>query len=111
MGVYLEPIYMGGGMNSLAAVTSNTVEFLSAASTATISAHSGGIDIVMFDCSNDKLDHPRFCRTRNQVAPGPQRENRHRNSSGRVGGQRVAAVPAQAGWCRIKMPLLYCRGG
>ena len=27
-GVDLEPIYMGGGMNSLAAVTSNTVQFL-----------------------------------------------------------------------------------
>ena len=38
-GVDLEPIYMGGGMNSLAAVTSNTVQFLSAGSTATISAH------------------------------------------------------------------------
>ena len=37
-GVDLEPIYMGGGMNSLAAVTSNTVQFLSAGSTATISA-------------------------------------------------------------------------
>jgi hypothetical protein len=34
-GVDLEPIYMGGGMNSLAAVTSNTVQFLSAGSTAT----------------------------------------------------------------------------
>ena len=44
-GVDLEPIYMGGGMNSLAAVTSNSVQLLSAGSTATISAHLGGIDI------------------------------------------------------------------
>ena len=40
-GVDLEPIYMGGGMNSLAAVTSNSVQFLSAGSTATISARLG----------------------------------------------------------------------
>ena len=45
-GVDLEPIYMGGGMNSLAAVTSNSVQFLSAGSTATISARLGGIDII-----------------------------------------------------------------
>src|ERR1700754_2036906 len=43
-GVDLEPIYMGGGMNSLAAVTLNTVQFLSAGSTANINAHLGGID-------------------------------------------------------------------
>jgi ABC-type nitrate/sulfonate/bicarbonate transport system substrate-binding protein len=46
-GVDLEPIYMGGGMNSLAAVTSNSVQFLSAGSTATISARLGGMDITM----------------------------------------------------------------
>ena len=34
-GIDLEPIYMGGGMNSLAAVTSNSVQFLAAGSTAT----------------------------------------------------------------------------
>src|SRR6266540_1588925 len=56
-GVDLEPIYMGGGMNSLAAVTSNTVQFLSAGSTATISAHLGGIDIVMLTVQSNKLDY------------------------------------------------------
>jgi len=34
-GVDVEPIYFGGGMNSLAAVTSNSVQFLAAGSTAT----------------------------------------------------------------------------
>src|SRR4026209_39987 len=43
-GVDIEPIYMGGGMNSLAAVTSNSVQFLSVGSTATISARLGGMD-------------------------------------------------------------------
>jgi ABC-type nitrate/sulfonate/bicarbonate transport system substrate-binding protein len=59
-GVDLEPIYMGGGMNSLAAVTSNTVQFLSAGSTATISAHLGGIDIVMLTVQSNKLDYSVF---------------------------------------------------
>jgi NitT/TauT family transport system substrate-binding protein len=59
-GVDLEPIYMGGGMNSLAAVTSNTVQFLSAGSTATISAHLGGMDIVMLTVQSNKLDYSVF---------------------------------------------------
>jgi ABC-type nitrate/sulfonate/bicarbonate transport system substrate-binding protein len=59
-GVDLEPIYMGGGMNSLAAVTSNTVQFLSAGSTATISARLGGIDIVMLTVQSNKLDYSVF---------------------------------------------------
>jgi NitT/TauT family transport system substrate-binding protein len=59
-GIDLEPIYMGGGMNSLAAVTSNTVQFLSAGSTATISAHLGGIDIVMLTVQSNKLDYSVF---------------------------------------------------
>ena len=59
-GVDLEPIYMGGGMNSLAAVTSNTVQFLSAGSTATISAHLGGIDILMLSVQSNKLDYSVF---------------------------------------------------
>jgi ABC-type nitrate/sulfonate/bicarbonate transport system substrate-binding protein len=58
--VDLEPIYMGGGMNSLAAVTSNTVQFLSAGSTATISARLGGIDIVMLTVQSNKLDYSVF---------------------------------------------------
>src|SRR5436305_7685160 len=41
-GLDIEPIYFGG-MNSLAAVTSNSVQFLAAGSTATISARLGGI--------------------------------------------------------------------
>ena len=59
-GVDLEPIYMGGGMNSLAAVTSNTVQFLSAGSTATISAKLGGVDIVMLTVQSNKLDYSVF---------------------------------------------------
>jgi NitT/TauT family transport system substrate-binding protein len=59
-GVDLEPIYMGGGMNSLAAVTSNSVQFLSAGSTATISARLGGIDIVMLTVQSSKLDYTVF---------------------------------------------------
>ena len=59
-GVDLEPIYMGGGMNSLAAVTSNTVQFLSAGSTATISARLGGMDIVMLTVQSNKLDYAVF---------------------------------------------------
>jgi ABC-type nitrate/sulfonate/bicarbonate transport system substrate-binding protein len=59
-GVDLEPIYMGGGMNSLAAVTSNTVQFLSAGSTATISARLGGMDIVILTVQSNKLDYSVF---------------------------------------------------
>jgi len=59
-GVDLEPIYMGGGMNSLAAVTSNSVQFLSAGSTATISARLGGMDIFMLTVQSNKLDYTVF---------------------------------------------------
>jgi NitT/TauT family transport system substrate-binding protein len=59
-GVDLEPIYMGGGMNSLAAVTSNSVQFLSAGSTATISARLCGVDIVMLTVQSNKLDYSVF---------------------------------------------------
>jgi len=59
-GVDLEPIYMGGGMNSLAAVTSNSVQFLAAGSTATISARLGGVDIVMLSVQSSKLDYTVF---------------------------------------------------
>ncbi len=59
-GIALEPIYMGGGMNSIAAVTSNSVQFLSAGSTATIGAHLGGIDIVMLTVQSNKLDYSVF---------------------------------------------------
>src|SRR5690349_16728442 len=46
-GIDVEPIYMGGGMNSLAAVTSGAVDFLAAGSTATVSARLGGADITI----------------------------------------------------------------
>src|SRR5918911_4369710 len=59
-GVDVEPIYFGGGMNSLAAVTSNSVQFLAAGSTATISAHLGGVDIVMLSVQSNKLDYTVF---------------------------------------------------
>jgi NitT/TauT family transport system substrate-binding protein len=59
-GVDLEPIYMGGGMNSLAAVTSATVHFLAAGSTATISARLGGADITILSVQSDKLDYTVF---------------------------------------------------
>lgn len=59
-GVDLEPIYMGGGMNSLAAVTSNSVQFLSAGSTATISAKLGGMDITMLTVQSNKLEYSIF---------------------------------------------------
>ena len=48
---------MGGGMNSLAAVTSNSVQFLSAGSTATISARLGGMDITMLTVQSSKLEY------------------------------------------------------
>ena len=56
-GVDLEPIYMGGGMNSLAAVTSNSVQFLSAGSTATISARLGGMDITMLSVQSNSMEY------------------------------------------------------
>jgi NitT/TauT family transport system substrate-binding protein len=59
-GVDVEPIYFGGGMNSLAAVTSDSVQFLAAGSTATISAHLGGVDIVMLSVQSNKFDYSVF---------------------------------------------------
>jgi NitT/TauT family transport system substrate-binding protein len=59
-GVDVESIYFGGGMNSLAAVTSNSVQFLAAGSTATISARLGGVDIIMLSVQSNKLDYSVF---------------------------------------------------
>lgn len=59
-GIDLEPIYMGGGMNSLAAVTSNSVQFLAAGSTATISARLGGMDITMLSVQSNQLEYNIF---------------------------------------------------
>ena len=58
--VDVEPIYMGGGMNSIAAVTSNSVQFLSAGSTATIGAKLGGLDFLMLSVQSNKLDYTVF---------------------------------------------------
>jgi hypothetical protein len=44
----------------LAAVTSNSVQFLSAGSTATISARLGGMDITMLTVQSNKLDYTVF---------------------------------------------------
>ena len=44
-------------MNSLAAVTSNSVQFLSAGSTATIGARLGGIDITMLTVQSSKFEY------------------------------------------------------
>ncbi len=66
-GIEVESIYMGGGMNSLAAVTSGSVQFLSAGSTANISARLGGADIVMLAVQSNKLDYTLF------AAPGVKR--------------------------------------
>ncbi len=59
-GLDVEPIHMGGGMNSLAALTSGSVQFLSAGSTANVSARLGGADIVMLAVQSNKLDYTLF---------------------------------------------------
>ena len=56
-GVDVEPIYFGGGMNSIAALTSNSVQLLAAGSTATVGARVGGIDITMLAVQSNKLDY------------------------------------------------------
>src|SRR5262249_546409 len=70
-GVDLEPIYMGGGMNSLAAVTSNTVQFLSAGSPETVSAHLGGIAIGKLTGNSNKLDSSGFTALEIKSPPAP----------------------------------------
>jgi len=59
-GVDMEPIYFGGGMNSLAAVTSNSVQFLAAGATATVSARLGGVDIVILSVQSNKVEYSVF---------------------------------------------------
>jgi NitT/TauT family transport system substrate-binding protein len=56
-GADVEPIYFGGGMNSIAALTSNSVQLLAAGSTATVGARLGGIDITMLAVQSNKLDY------------------------------------------------------
>ena len=59
-GIEMEPIYFGGGMNSIAAVTSNSVQFLAAGATATVGAHLGGIDITILSVQSNKLEYSVF---------------------------------------------------
>ena len=84
-GVDLEPIYMGGGMNSLAAVTSNWVQFLSAGSTATISARLGGMDITMLNRPIEQARIQHLSRAGNQNPARLERQDRHRDAPRRVG--------------------------
>src|SRR5207237_4252462 len=56
----MEPIYFGGGMNSIAAVTSNSVQFLAAGATATVGARLGGIDIMILSVQSNKLEYSDF---------------------------------------------------
>ena len=82
-GVDLEPIYFGGGMNSLPAVTSNSVQLLAAGSTATISARLGGVDIVMLSVQSNKLDYTVFA--------GPEIKSPHDLKGKIVTGTRPGA--------------------
>ena len=59
-GIDMEPIYFGGGMNSIAAVTSNSVQFLAAGATATVGARLGGIDIMILSVQSNKFDYSVF---------------------------------------------------
>lgn len=59
-GLEVEAIHMGGGVNSLAAVTSGSVQFLSAGATPNVSARLGGADIVMLAVQSNRLDYTLF---------------------------------------------------
>jgi len=59
-GIDMEPIYFGGGMNSIAALTSNSVQFLAAGATATVGAHLGGIDISILAVQSNKFEYSVF---------------------------------------------------
>ena len=59
-GIDMEPIYFGGGMNSIAAVTSNSVQFLAAGATATVSARLGGVDIMILSVQSNKVEYSVF---------------------------------------------------
>ncbi len=56
----MEPIYFGGGMNSIAALTSNAVQFLAAGATATVGAHVGGLDIVILAVQTNRIEYSVF---------------------------------------------------
>ena len=59
-GIDVEPIHMGGGVNSLAALTSGSVQFLSAGSSANVSARLAGADVVMLAVQSNRLDYTLF---------------------------------------------------
>lgn len=59
-GIEVEAIHMGGGVNSLAAVTSGSVQFLSAGASANVSARLGGADIIMLAVQSNRLDYTLF---------------------------------------------------
>ncbi len=59
-GLDIEAIHMGGGVNSLAAVTSGSVQFLSAGATPNVSARLGGADIMMLAVQSNRLDYTLF---------------------------------------------------
>jgi ABC-type nitrate/sulfonate/bicarbonate transport system substrate-binding protein len=59
-GIDIEPIYMGGGINSLAAVTSGSVDFLSAGATANLSARLGGVSITTLAVQSNRIDYTLF---------------------------------------------------
>lgn len=61
-GLDVEPIYIGGGINSLAALTSGDVQFLHAGSTATISARVGGADVVILAVQSNRFEYQVFAR-------------------------------------------------
>jgi hypothetical protein len=95
----LGSIYMGGGMNSGGGDTSNSVQFLSAGSTATISARLGGVDITMLTVQSNKLEYSIL------AAPeikSPQ-ELKGKIVTTRLGAskrQRLAMLRKWAGWQR-----------
>lgn len=59
-GIDMEPIYFGGGMNSIAALLSNSVQFLAAGATATVSARLGGADVVILSVQSNKVEYSVF---------------------------------------------------
>ncbi len=108
-GVDLEPIYMGGGMNSLAAVTSNSVQFLSAGSTATISARLGGMDITMLTVQSSKLEYSIFAAPEIKTPQDLKGKIVTGTRPGRVRRQCVAINSAQMGLGTGQGRYLYFR--
>lgn len=59
----VEPIYIGGGMNSVAALTSGNVQFLFAGSTATVNARLGGADLMIVAVQTNRLEYGVYVAT------------------------------------------------